>query len=401
MRKLLPLLALLAAGSAFAVFHRQPEPVSIATDWRVSDPPMNDREPCSGIHGGPYPSRVPRSVLIPSHNTNIRVGYDCFVEDVKVERRLEFRDGKKEIIRYRANGTISERTKYYATVIGDLSRLQSRATFAADGKTYVTHDVYRGDGTLERTGRGSRDGRYVTKYFFEDGVSVERIRNFSPLKEFVSEHIYRRDGTQLAAVTVTEEGLELGVTLYAPDGKMLATFYRTKVSERGTVFGVDGTPMLEYAFDPYTRLAGYMDEKGRLMQKLDVRFGRMTVAFLSRDETRTYTQGWRDSDKVLRTVEERKRNGELVRTISMNRDGTLPKEIAYPEKNGSLVKVLDENGKVVRIKRLDGQNHVMSDVSANESLGDSIPQEALTLPKPTAERPDFRLIGPPLVYDYE
>jgi len=377
------------------------EPTSIADGWKTSEQPVTNREPCSGIQGNPYPGRLPRSVLIPAQDTNVRVGYDCYVDDIKVERRLEFRDGKKEIISYRPNGTVSERTKHYATVNGDLGRLQSHATFGADGTTYTSHDVYRGDGTLERSGKGERDGRYTTRYFFDDGKTVERQRNFSPLKEFVSERIYRPDGSELAAVTVTMDQLELGVTLYAPDGKKTATFYRTKVGERGYVFAEDGTTLLEYAFDPYSRIAGYMDGKGRLMQKVDARFGRLLIAFLSKDESRTYVQTWRDSDKVLRKVEERNRDGELIRTVQMSRDGSFPEQVIYPEDFGSSVKILDATGKVVLVKRLDARKNVLSETAVTESLKDPISPEALSVPPPTAEKPDFRLYGPPLVYDYE
>jgi hypothetical protein len=395
---LLALLTVTIGSIGFPLAKDEP----ILHDWTDSDPPVTNREPCSGIHGGPYPSRLARTVLLPIHDTNVRIGFDCYVDAIKVERHLEYRDGQKETIKFRPNGTVAERTRTYATVSGDIGRLQSHATYAKDGTTYLTHDVYRGDGTLERTGRAERDGRYQTTYFFEDGVTVERRRNFGKLKEFVSETIYRRDGSELAGISVTLEELELGITLYAPNGKKQATFYRTKIGERGYVFAEDGmTAILEYAYDPYSRAAGYMDEKGRLLQKHSMNFNRLVVAFLAKDETRTYTQIRRDNDQVLRQVEERSfQTGELIRTIAMNKDGSRPEVVTYPQGEGKLVKVLDENGMVVKIDHVAKGGTVVRSETPAKLQKEVIPAEALDKPLPTAEQPKFRLYGPPLVYDY-
>ena len=378
--------------------------IDIERDWKVSNPPVTNREPCSGIDGNPYPGRLSRTALLPDYDTNIRAGFDCWVDDIRVERHLEFRDGQKEAIKFRPDGTVSERTRTYATVNGDIGRVQSHATYAKDGTTYVTHDVYRGDGTLERAGRGDRDGRYLQTYYFEDGVTVERLRNFGRLKEFISEKIYRRDGSLLAGVSVTMEGLELGITLYAPNGVKQATMFRTKIGEKGYVFSEDGTTaLLEYAYDPYSRVAGYSDAKGRLIQKIDMHFNRLVIAFLAKDETRTYTQIRRDSDGVLRKVEERSFGGDsagsLIRTITMNKDGTRPESVSYPGQEVTIVKILDGTGVVVRIDFTKGGTVVRSE-TPSQPQSEVIPAEALEKPLPTTEQPKFRLVGPPLVYDY-
>ena len=403
MRKhVIALLALLivSAGSVSFLFAKED---SIEHDWKTSNPPVTNREPCTGIDGNPYPGRLSRTALLPEQGTNIRAGYDCWVDDIKVARHLEFRDGQKEVIEYRPDGTVSERTRTFATVNGDIGRVQSHATYAKDGITYVTHDVYRGDGTLERSGRGERDGRYIQTYYFEDGQTVERLRNFGRLKEFVSEKIYRRDGTQLAGISVTMDELELGITLYAPDGRKQATMFRTKVGERGYVFADDGmTTVLEYAFDPYSRVAGYSDANGRLLQKVDMHFNRLVIAFLAKDEKRTYTQFRRDNDGVLRKVEERafgsSTGGELIRVIQMNKDGSHPESVLYPGEE-SINKILDDGGAVVRIDYAKGGRIVRSE-TPSQPQWEIIPAEALERPLPTAEQPKFRLYGPPLVYDY-
>lgn len=394
-------LLIISVGSVGFLFARDND---IEQNWKISNPPVTNREPCSGIDGNPYPGRLARTALLPEYGTNVRAGYDCWVDDIKVARHLEFRDGQKEEIRFRSDGTVSERTRTYATVNGDIGQVQSHATYAKDGMTYMSHDVYRGDGTLERSGRGERDGRYVQTYYFEDGRSIERLRNFGRLKEFVSETIYRRDGSILAGISVTVEELELGITLYAPNGKVQATMFRTKIGEKGYVFAEDGTTaVLEYAWDPYSRVAGYSDTTGRLLQKVDMHFNRLVIAFLAKDEKRTYTQIRRDNDGVLRKVEERSfgddSSGRLIRTITMNRDGTHPESVSYPGEQSTIVKTLDDNGFVVRIDLTKGGKVVRSE-TPSQSQKEVIPAEALEKPLPTAEQPKFRLSGPPLVYDY-
>ncbi|MDZ4833849.1 MAG: hypothetical protein SGJ27_08725 [Candidatus Melainabacteria bacterium] len=402
--KTLRALVLAAAGIALAIA-LVPSPVSIIEGWTTSFPPVTHRSPCQGISGGPYPSRSPTTIVLPNADREVRIGYDCYVENTKVETRLEYKNGMKEFIRYRADRTVFERTKHYATVNGDLGRLQSYATYGPDGSTFTRHDVYRTDGTLERSGLADRDGSYVSRFFFDDGVAVERFRKFNKLKEFVSETQFRRDGSQLAGVVVSHDGLELGVTLYGPDGKKTAIFYRTKIGEKGYVYGPDGiTILLEYANDPYYKVAGHSDEKGRLLQKWDTRFNRRVVAFLSQDETRTYTQVWREGDApALRKVEEHDfSTKKLIRIIEMNKDGTkVAKIIVDLPGEQKLVSLLDDSGAIVQIDRYNAQGKLADSNKLAQPKPVDVPEEALTTPKPIASPPGFRLYGPALVYDWE
>lgn len=405
-KRVIPLLALtlLLAGAA-AAWLILPERVNIADDWTSSDPPVSNRDPCNGIHGGPYPSRAPRTVVLPPYDKRVRYGYDCYVDDYKVESRLEFRDGTREVIRYRPDRTVKERTRYLATIHGENGRVLSHATYAKDGVTFTRHDVYRRDGTLERSGKRERDGRYLTRYYYDDGVTVERFRVFSVLLEFVSERQYRRDGTELASVVVTTKGTELGVTLYSPDGKKTAVFYRTIIGEHGYVYHTDGdTILLEYASDPYFKASGHFDANKRLLQKRSSRFNRLTIAFLSKDERRTYNQIWSDGEKPkLRRVEESDfATGSALREIQMNKDGTKPAQVVYPQDNGgTMVRILDDNGNVVRIEWFDKEKVRRKWQDVTGVMPEVIPREALQEPEPAAPQPKFKIYGPPLVYDYE
>ncbi len=399
--------ALLLAGGISAAIACLPNQItsSIQSDWKTSNPPLTNREPCQGIAGGPYPSRVPTSVLLPNSDHNVRIGYDCYVDQVKVETRLEYKNGMREFIRYRPDRTVSERTKHWSTVNGDLGIVQSHATYAADGVTFTAHEVYRGDGTLERIGVSDRDGSYTARFFFEDGISVERLRRFNKLKEFVSETQYRRDGSELAVIVVAMDGLELGVTLYAPDGKKTAIFYRTKMGEKGYVYAEDGfTVLLEYANDRYYKVAGYSDHNGRLLQKWESRFNRRVIAFLSQDETRTYTQIWREGEApALRKVEEHNFvTKELVRVIDMSKDGSKVDTVTVVQSDGiRVISRLDDNGKVVQIDRFSVDGKQLSTTKPAAPQTADIPVEALSEPKTLVSPPGFRLYGPPLLYDWE
>lgn len=396
---------LLTGGIAAAAALLPAQNDSLRDDWRTSNPPVSNRDPCQGISGGPYPSRAPTTVVLPASDHNVRIGYDCFVDAIKIETRLEYKNGTKEHIRYRADLTVAERTKFFATVNGDLGRVSSHATYAKDGVTFTAHEVYRGDGTLKRTGVAERDGSYTARFFFEDGVSVERFRKFDNFRAFVSEKQYRRDGTEIAGIVVSQDNLELGVTLYAPDGRKIAVFYRTKISEKGYVYDVDGeTILLEYANDPYFQVAGQSDHRGRLVQKWDTRFNRRVIAFLSQDETRTYTQIWRQGGSpALRKVEEHNfATKELIRTIEMSKDGSKVEKITFDQKDGSkLVNLVNDAGAIVQIDRYDADGKLANSEKLAHPRPAGVPQEALIVPKPIATPPGFRLFGPPLLYDWE
>ncbi len=396
---------LLTGGIVAAIASLPAQKDSIQEDWKTSNPPVTNRDPCQGIAGGPYPGRAPTTVVLPVSDHQVRIGYDCYVDATKIETRLEYKNGRKEHIRYRPDLTVAERTKYYATVNGDLGRVWSHAKYEKDGVTFTAHEVYRADGSLERAGVADRDGSYTARFFFDDGVSVERFRKFNKLKEFVSEKQYRRDGSEIAGIVVSLDGLELGVTLYAPDGRKTAIFYRTKIGEKGYVYDDDGTTvLLEYANDPYYQVAGHSDHQGRLVQKWDTRFNRRVIAFLSQDETRTYTQIWREGGSpALRKVEEHNfATKELIRTIEMSKDGSKVEKITIDQKDGGkLVSLLDKNGAIVQIDRYDAGGNLARSEKLITPKPANVPQEALDVPKPIATPPGFRLVGPPLAYDWE
>jgi hypothetical protein len=286
-------------------------------------------------------------LLLPAANDERRQQVDHYASDgfTKQSSEIEYRNGVSESLRYWDNGLRSESIKLYPASRSDLAQgrrfrqVRSRAKYERDGKTFVSHELYRPDGTLERTGKKTAGGDYETRYFFDDGITIERVRIFDARKRFLREKLYRRNATLQAEVS--QSGPELHIVIYDTREVRTASYYSSIAGgDHGEVYASDGkTIHVMFSRDRMILLADYYDDQGVLVQHSMKVAGVLTLSAI--DRYGIFRQEWRDHrglDKVVRStlsvVDELGLDRKLIRTIEMSSDGSHPIAITYPLAGG-------------------------------------------------------------------
>ncbi|MCA9801065.1 MAG: hypothetical protein KC777_03720 [Cyanobacteria bacterium HKST-UBA02] len=360
------------------------------------DPPLDDFPP--------RPSQ--RIFLMPSDSAeDVRVEHYGPDGYTRIEATREYRDGTTEHVEFRDDGTIEKYTQYFP---GESERrVKSHAAFDDEGILFTSHDVFRSDGTLERQGRRLKDGNYKNIYFYQNGVTPSRVRIFDGKRNFVSEKLFREDGSLLAEVRVTGKS-ERTTTLYHSDGSVWANIYKTMTGSHGDVFAADGkTIMVKFDRTPWNSQEDYYDRNGNLIQgRLTVAMaGTMDVFVFDRQGRIQLRQQWRkgrvsrdEPVTMLLSRVDQFREGKLWRTIDVVRGKKLASSVEYPKAGGKLVKELDDGGRVRRTIEYSGteiKTSVPADAEVeiiNQRILDEIPRESI----PEFTDPD----SPPLIYDY-
>lgn len=358
----------------------------------------------------PFVTKLPERVSLPSQDTsNEEFRKERFAEDgfTRIEAVREFRDGITETVKFRDDGTVSSYTELYPAGDSGTRQLKSNATFDESGRFFISHQVYRTDGTLERTGEQLRDGRYESKYYWDDGKTVARHRFFNKQRKFVSETVFSASGARLAVRTRTDE--DLTTSLYREDGTLSASSVKTMFSEAGKVYAADGKLLFEFEETPWTTQEDHYNENGILVQgRVFVRMaGTTDIYMLNTDGTLRFKQVWRHSRKaagdpvepILSRIMEAK-GKSLYRTIEVGKDGK-PTSVEYPVSGGGkIVKELSDGKNVIATITYDRSNKVVSNVKASGEVENFDP--AMLQDPPHAQRPIFvDENAPPMVYDYK
>lgn len=365
--------------------------------------------PSENLDSTRFPDKTNVRVFLPSAPSSQIVRYERFEDDGhRSHVSIIYANGLTEEIEFRGDGTAERSVQSYPDTGDGKPGIRSEAQFDKTGRYFVGHKVFRNDGTLERTGELQRDGRYVSTYFFEDGVSQNRVRYFSTDKKLLQEKRFRKDGSVLSATTLTERG-DLSISLYNPEGARTASFQRSIVSgETGEIFTPDGKARIGlYNRTAWSNEEVYFDENENLTQRRTGFLGSETVmVFLPPSEKPAYQQVWRKrpaqpdrpAQSILSRVQEFDENG-LSRAIEMSNDGTEPVQVIYYKKGGREVRHLSKDLTVLKVERYEGSTLVSITIPATpmqESIDLTRLQEQPhpTLPTYSDEN------APPMLYDY-
>ena len=365
-------------------------------------------------------------------------GFDYYVNGGKDKRHVhnEFEDGASEDLYMRADGTTESSREYYPTDSRDEPGvLKSRATFAKDGTTWTSHDVFNAKGVLERSGQLLGSGWYQQMYFCEDGVHSRRLRLFNDKREFLSEKVYSCDtGLLVAEVFPGTVSGQFLVTLRRPDGTRAALLTKDYSGIGGDVFAADGeTVIASFRKETYSENAKYFAGKDAISQIWQNSFG--TTQIIVQDPAtgkKVLFQEWKDRpgdkpgekrmllSKIIEYV-----NSEPTREIELTGEGKTTVNVSVPlgkmplsrlklptVDGGSaklegmrdkmhLVHTLDASGKVVKtVLHIDYQS--WDDVVQDPSVAPAkiaVPSNLFKQPEHTA-LPNFDDFGPDRVYDY-
>jgi len=367
------------------------------------------RESSRESHKLPFPTQKNVRLLLPPTPDERLRQLDHYLSDGKTRMRsaIEYRNGVSEEILYWNTGLRRESRRYYpARADAPTRQVRSHALYRADGHTFVSHEVYREDGTLERCGKELADGTYESIYYFGDGFTVERLRRFDRNKKFVSERTFRRNGTRLAEITPRDS--EIHIILFDASEVRRAAYFRNSIGdERGTVYGENGESIhIIYQRDRLLFEADYYDDQGLLVQRSRKVSGVLQVSAI--DANGFFRQEWRDHrhpDGIIRAtlsaVQELGEEREVIRTIQMSRDGLYPVSVEYAVAVGKIIHVL--KGSTLQIASVESY-----DLQGNlNSRRPGIPGELETLSPSRLEMPardplpSFDDFGPAWIYDYE
>lgn len=359
-----------------------------------------------------FPKRACTRTFLPAAGNEVLHRIEkCGPDGLPAQAEVEFANGNFELITLRADRTYKQSVEYYPGE-GPLQsrKVRSKATFDTDGSSYLTHEVYRPDGTLERRGRGQRDGRYETSYYYTDGKTPSRVRQFRN-KQFSSEKRYREDGSLLASILV--EPAQVSISLYSQSGIRTAALVRSPQGVvGGDVFSEDGNTLVaSFIRDNWNFQEHYFDAQGKRVQARigAIFFGNVSVGIYDKDEKVLYVQVFRKKPKrgtlpeelILTRVNEYNQAQKRTRTIVMNNEGTRPFSISEPEGDGRLDTDLDvDNGRVLKRTHFNQAGEAVKTETGRRFNSPHIDPARLK-EMPHVELPTYTdADAPPYVYDY-
>ncbi len=237
-------------------------------------------------------------IFLPDHSSAEKIRYERYAAD-RVSRTvtdIEYVDGSSEQITYWGDNNLRRASvKYFQddnsqqAASNQNKRVKSKASFDhRTGQLYTSHQVYRLDGTLERSGELLSDGRYQTSYYWSDGKTLSRQRIFNQSRVYVSEKIFREDGSLLADV-VQGQSDQREIVLYWPNGARQANYSSNLVNgARGTYYAEDGVTVVCEFYRSYWAVEEvYYNTAGQIWQKRLAYPGNgsMTISLFAADGT--------------------------------------------------------------------------------------------------------------------
>jgi antitoxin component YwqK of YwqJK toxin-antitoxin module len=331
-----------------------------------------------GSHQPDFAPGTTVRVFLPVEGSTEKVRYERYASD-RVSRTvtdIEYVDGGSEQITYWGDNNLRRTSIKYFN-----NQVKSKATFDHQtGKYYTSHQVYRLDGTLERAGELLTDGRYQTSYYWSDGKTLSRQRLFNPNRVFLSEKLFREDGSILADV-VQAQSNQREIVLYWPNGARQANYSTNLVNgARGVFYGEDGvTIVCEFYRSYWLAEELYLNSAGKVWQQRLTYSGNgsQTINLYAADGSLAAVQMWK-----LRPASNGKPAYKLLSSIALYRNSDKPYRI-----------ITATNGK------LDGVNEAGQDATGQQIADPVLLVEpaSSTIPEPgLTERG-----APKLVYDYE
>lgn len=373
-----------------------------------------------------FPDKLSQEVFVPGKDGK-KITYITYRQINGVRTKVsgvvfydQEHEGIIDYLTFDGKGFIAKSEKFFPKIdlVDEAGMLRRLALYEADGSLFKSHVVHRKDGTLERQGERLRDGRYHIRYYYEDGVSLQRERFFTRNLVLSFERVYRDDSehTPLSETRLvsSEADKEYTKSFFNDKGVKIARITKSPiVGVKGEVFNESGDKVIAaYERTPWTTQEVYFREDGTTEQaRLSYANSTTAVVFGGDKNTVQYKQTWRSRPPVdgkparfiLTRVIEFDSNQREIRTIEMVNDGSQPSFISIPlEAKKRLYKYLDGAGNVVRSEVKEGETVIASDTPMKVELVSF--DNRLFLRDNPVEIPnyDFYEAGAPAwIYDYE
>lgn len=334
----------------------------------------------------------------------------------KIRSHYIYESGASEDVFYRKDESKEWSRDYYPLRSGEtLAVLRAIAHFAADGETYVSHDVWRIDGKFERRGKLLADGDYEQVYYCADGKTVQTRQLFDKSKRFKSETaIFCSSGKPIREVAKGEYGSRF-LTLFREDGSVSVKMKMEDGGEvgaifKGEVFDKSGKKTIDFdktGFGHNIRST----RNGQLIEWSENMYYshtlEMTVHAPGKPELKLYTQHWEyreaykpKSGLVLVKVVEFGADKKETRQIEFDKKSGKPVKVSIPAGSGKLVYTLDKNGMIVKAEREENGKKADAALPASKSLALEAEKTALREAPAIPEWDDGETATREKVYDF-
>jgi len=188
-----------------------------------------------------FPDKITNRISVPAQGSTevMRIEY-YEADNVTLRlREIVYKNGVTSYIHFLPNKKAERMEEYYPAENGSATRvLKTKVIYEDDGALFVSHQSWRPDQTLIKDGARQSDGTYRTITYLADGVTTERVQNFTHKREMTDETVYRPDGVKARVTLVTRNG-ERQVTLYRAD-KATEVIYMTMAITRSQSAGTSG-----------------------------------------------------------------------------------------------------------------------------------------------------------------
>jgi hypothetical protein len=356
-----------------------------------------------------FPSPAGNRVELPPE-AGEEIRYVYFADDGVTKRmtQIEYRSGVTSFTTYRADGTKSETRAFYPLGAGEAKRqLRSLVTYADNGTSYKSHQVFREDGSLERNGGRLSNGGYQTLYFNAKDGSIQRTLVFDDNSKLEREDSFNDDGKLIEKTEKVSE-YALKTTRYAADGTMLSEIVdETDGSRSGKFFYEDGvTSRMEFKVNAYSIEVNYFEKDGTAKYEVEYLTEGMAIIQFGADKKPAFKQyfaitgGKTLCDATFRLVKVEEFKGasgsyvyEVRRLIGIAPDGKTPyRVITFVNNAWSYERddaELHADGSVKSIQHYNSSNQVDSTKTFAPGV------EHIALPPAMFVQPTFECLDPP------
>lgn len=241
-----------------------------------------------------FPEKFTNRISVPAQGSNEERRTEYFASDRTTLqlREIVYKNGVTSIIHFRPNKKAERMEEFYPAQSHSSTRvLKTKVVFEDDGILFASHQSWRPDQTLVKEGFRQQDGSYRTNTYFADGVTIERVQNFTRKRDLTDETVYRADGVK-ARVTTVAPGGERKVTVYRPDKATEVTYMTMDIARsrylgtKGKIFADDGKRVVaNFESASIKTEINFLDENDKPL--LGVRFERTVTGHLTVD---TYVQ---------------------------------------------------------------------------------------------------------------
>jgi len=224
--------------------------------------------PSSDI-ANPFAKKVSTRIVLSPNSSGEDIRYVYMAEDgiTKTMTQIEYKNGVTSYSFHRSDGTIKEIKEFYPPARGETQRqLKLHASLNSDGKDFLSRTTYRQDGSLEAQGERIGEGRYQTRWFFEDGATLNKLLFYDSERRLLSKDEYRKDGS-VESQSRRVGSSELVSKYYSQSGTLTHEFSESRLNVlSGVFYNEDGSVRIRFMDSGWKLNSQYFDKSELVLE---------------------------------------------------------------------------------------------------------------------------------------